>query len=254
MRFIPQFLFVFIVGGLGGVIFMSAVLPGLQNFGPFRAISFLNGLGNGARIIERTERIVTQGQAALREAVNLQQNGILLFSATDKIGKQTFVNGVVLTNDGIVVTPHSIVQKNVRYAARRPEDWFAAEFLGGYADVGLAFFKVRDLRMKPVSFGNIKDLFAGQQIFLLARDENGEVVARDGIVERGADLDGRFEISSRLYEKSPEGASLFSIEGNFLGMFLGAPQEKETEPVSSQTIREFLEKTMREVTSRSGGP
>ena len=246
MRLFAYIIFVFVVGGLGGIIVPKVFLPYLQSVWPVRDISFLQRLVAGTTIIERTERVVVQEDSAFQAAIDSQKNSVVAIRALGRKGELAYASGLALTNDGIFVAPSSVVKADVtQYLVRSPEDWFNAEYLGIDSTRGLAFFRAEDLRMTPVSFGNPRDIVLGQRLFALGMPQEGRLYATEGIVRAAAANSHGLETSVQLSSGGQTGSTLFSIEGKALGMLFFVSKE-ETKFVSSLDIQLFFQEVLNE--------
>lgn len=246
LRFLSKFIFIIVVGGIGGVLFIEAALPYLQRNGWVQRITFLQKIGTETNIIERTQKIIVEENSALEDAIAQSKQSIVAVQAVDASGKQVaYASGLVLTNDGVVIVPSTVVkQESKNYHVRGAHDWFNAELWGIDIKTGLAIFHAADLRLSPAAFIDEKDIVLGKRLFALSMpQENVQHVEGGMITTIGQDMQ-KYDTSIRLRLQAYDGSAVFSLDNKVLGIerFVN---ENETKLVSSQDIEFFLQKTLK---------
>lgn len=247
-RFFSKLIFTIVVGGIGGVLFIEAILPYLQRHGFVQRIPLLQKMGGETNIIERTERIVVEENLALEQAIMQGEKSVVAVQAVDISGKQVaYASGLVLTNDGVVVAPSTIVKQESRiYHMRGARDWFNAELWGIDIKTGLAIFHAPELRLSPAAFSDDTSIVLGRRIFALSLPQENTYHIEDGMITTvvsGNSASEQYTASIRLSSQMYDGSVVFSLNNKVLGLarFVNA---NETKFVSYKDIDSFLRKTL----------
>ncbi|MBI2463061.1 MAG: trypsin-like peptidase domain-containing protein [Candidatus Spechtbacteria bacterium] len=245
VHFLSKLTFTVVVGGIGGVLFIEAALPYLQRHGLVQKIPLLQKMGTETTIIERTEKIIIEENSALEQAIARSKQSIIAVQALDASGKQVaYASGLVLTNDGMVIVPSTVVkQESKNYLVRGARDWFNADLRGIDIKTGLAIFRAVDLHLSPAAFVDEKDIVLGKRVFALSMpQENVQHVEGGMITTIGPDAQ-KYDTSIRLLLRGYDGSAVFSLDNKVLGIGRFA-NENETNLVSSKDIESFLRKTL----------
>lgn len=243
MAFFLRCFLVFLGGFLGAALFI-ALLPSLHTHWPLKNVPAFAEFGNGNTVIERTEQVVVEETTAFQDAVAAQRNGIVALRAVGARGNDlAYASGIVLTNDGLIAVPFSVVRRDAKqYLIRGPQDWFSADVVAADAAKNLAILRAKDVHLPPSSFANSKDVALGQTIFSLSMSREGQWHVERGIVSQIAngETPPQFSFSSTQPVRTGEG--IFTYDGKLLGM--GIALEKEEIFVSSQVLQDFMQQVL----------
>lgn len=234
-------LVIFLLGGLGGVLADSFVLPKLASLPPFSKLEFIRSAGSGTTIINPTERITVTENIALENAVDRIIPALVFiqsFSGSKLVGQGS---GFAVTADGLIITATSnFPAKATSHLVYRDSHSVAAQLVRIDTKTGLALFKIGETNLPVVSFADIGQIRLGERVVLVGarlNDKKLDQFVNLGVVRAiGEALELNLDESDILANGSP----LINIKGEVIGLNLvGASGLKETIP--SDTIKKFLE-------------
>lgn len=236
-RLIFSFLFIFIVGGIGGVFFDRFAVPILDGVWPFSFIFAEPIMEPGVTVMNRKEEITVRENVALEKAIEKTLKTVVKVEALSARGTlQKEGTGILVTNDGLVLVPYDLVKQGVVYVvadgARHEAGIFKKD-----SERNLAILMLKEGRFPAASFGDAAKLKLGERIFLLGfgvEEAGSYPFALEGIVK--SLQDSAFEIS--MFDSFAHGAPIFTIEGELVGISLVGGKDLLVVPIS--VIRPFL--------------
>lgn len=235
-QFLASFLFVFFVGGIGGLFFNQFVLPALQYSWPFSAWISSFRQEPGITVVNKKEEIIVRESDGFEKAVEKALKSVVKVEVESRGTVLKEGTGVFVTNDGLVLVPYDLVRAGtpfVLFGDRRLE----AKLFKQSRELNLATLIVKDGRFPTVSFADIERLKLGGRVFLLGigKEEQGSLpFVVDGIIRSIGE--SAFEVS--MFDASAHGAPVFTLEGNMAGLSLVSENDFFVLPIS--TIRSFL--------------
>lgn len=170
------FAFVFVVGGLGGMVFDRYVLPKLSTSNIFSRCSFLRKANENVTVINKIEQVVTHEEAPIKEVVKKASDSMVSIVSNDKNvidGKNESKTGigVSISSDGLIMTTkESILTNNAEYKVftSRGESFSATMIaIDEYSE--LAFLKVEASNFNVIPFANGESLNGGQKVIAMGR-------------------------------------------------------------------------------------
>lgn len=120
--YLAMFLFIFLVGGAGGVWMDQSVIPSLANKYPFKNYAFFKSISDRTNIINNTNNVIISDDSALLESVRKVSPSVVKITANyvfkekpPTTKKKTTVelktsienrnlSGVIITGDGMILT------------------------------------------------------------------------------------------------------------------------------------------------------
>lgn len=173
-----QWLGVFFVGGIAGVLFSQVFLPQLAAWPFFNKIAWFGNLNDGTMIINKTEKIYLAQDAAYQEVINLVANSVVAVQVKKGSKVLNEGSGFILTSDGLVATADISLFKNasqilVWYDGQSSE----AQILKQDPQNGLALLKIIGSNLPVITLGDLNNLRLGETVLLVgAGVENGQLV------------------------------------------------------------------------------
>lgn len=221
---------IFILGGLGGVIFDRLIVPKLSTY-PFVArLGIFKKLTEQVTVINKTEQVVIREDDTVEKVISQPATAVVnivaLPSANKSVKKEaTPQTGVLITNDGLVVTysERPFGNGELRYAAILFDGTnHTLTFVGHDPLTNLSFFRLNDVTNTPaIALANSDDARVGKKLIALgngsAQYQNRLAVSTLGSINHTFNLSGKTVASSEKWE------GVFEIDLNFPENFIGGP-------------------------------
>jgi S1-C subfamily serine protease len=228
---------VFVIGGMGGIVFERSVIPWLATHEPFSRIPRLTI--ERVTVLQPREEIIIDRAQALERAVAEVRDALVLVERRDRDGNVVATaSGVAITSDGIVATAASMVGTRGTFVIRRGNETFEASFLRRDEGGRVAILRSEMKNVTALPFAEEGDVRIGKAIFLLRaiEDPTRGVVPS---VETGSiitDVTEKPLKTDLIVERDSLGAPLFTIEGKLIGI-IGS----DGEVIRVPTFRTILE-------------
>ncbi len=174
-KFAVVVVFVFAVGGAGGVYFDQKVLPFIRTNRYLSKINFFKHVGENVTVIQNTQQVTIKDAESIGEISSQASNATVsimsLASQKDSVTKA--VNkidktgtGVVVTSDGLIVTyRQAIIESDASYKVFLYDgSYYDATLLGVDNFTNLAYLKVTAPNLTAISFGDSSALQAGKKL------------------------------------------------------------------------------------------
>lgn len=116
LRFISLIIFVFFIGGIGGILIDRFALPYLiAKYPKLNEYDFIKQINERTTIIKVTEEIkISQDKAIVNAIEKVSPSIVQIFSADENINKNTYIgSGIILTSNGYIITSANIIKKPV---------------------------------------------------------------------------------------------------------------------------------------------
>jgi len=241
LRKVFSFIFVFILGAVGGIWAQAFMLPYFASTAPFENWEFVRDWSSRIRIVTDSREIIIGKDEAIEEAVQRNENAV--------VGIQTWQgnraregSGFIATADGFILTLASVVPRNsdVFIYRKDEEEPIEAKILKRDGEKNLVLLQIEMNGLQTVGFANLNDVKLGMPVFLLGKifEEDGlTTIVNQGIIKADSETD----IRTNIFEISTLGGSpLFDIEGRVLGLTTVDAEGKVT-GIPSSTLREFAD-------------
>ncbi len=163
-NFFAFWFFVFLVGGIGGAFLVKVFLPWLAGVSPFDRISWLENFKDGTTIINKTEKIYLNQDTIFQEGINKVLGSTVAIYAERKDKKISGSTGLILTNDGLVVTAGSY-PAGAKFFVLRDNKRYEAQVLKEDKENNLLLLKIAEVNLPVVALGDISNLKVGETIF-----------------------------------------------------------------------------------------
>lgn len=227
IRLIGIFIAILLIGGIGGVIMNTYVLPRVIAWSWVSEMGILDAAAERTTIIEKTERITVQEDDSAETSIAQPSTttATLIFPkrVTGRVTEpEMAIPGVLVTNDGVIATyredgaflptPHVILNNGEQNEV---------ELLGYDSFTNLLFYKVKkSINTPTILFANSDDIRTGKKIFLL----------RNGIMKNESHIDFAV-MAGREHTLNLNGAiatsekweGVFGLTSGITSDFVGAP-------------------------------
>ncbi|NTW75528.1 MAG: serine protease [Candidatus Moranbacteria bacterium] len=236
--------FVFVVGGLGGVFFRDRVIPSILASFPSlsRADAFRNFVGN-TTVIERKEQLIVREDDSVDAIVSQPATAVVnIISAVPKgttgsvfqEGKSR--TGVLLTNDGVIVTyadsssdegsvtmvpDGSSVKDAAFHVLLHDGSSHEATFIGNDRLTNLSFFKIEANNLPAIQFANSDDAAPGKKLVAIGNAyEEYQNRFSIGVLSNRNKL---FNLSGKTVASSEKWEGVFETDHADPEVFVGGP-------------------------------
>ncbi|MEI7750026.1 MAG: trypsin-like peptidase domain-containing protein [Candidatus Moraniibacteriota bacterium] len=233
---VALFVFVFVVGGVGGVFFRDRVIPSLlASFPSLSRMDLFQNITGNTTIIERKEQMIVQEDDSVDAIVSQPSTAvvdIVVSIPTKGTALPTFQagsdqTGVLLTNDGIVVTygsplPATTPAKDATYKVLLHDgSSHDATLIAEDRLTNLTFFRIAGNDFPAISLANSDDSSAGKKVVAIASSyEDYQNRFSIGVL---SDRDKRFNISGKTVASSEKWEGVFETDLANPDAYLGGP-------------------------------
>lgn len=262
-------LVIFIVGGFGGVLFdryaasKLAAIPGLANLSIFKKLT------ERVTIINKTEQVVIREDDSVEKIVSQSATAVVNIVALAHEGSAAkkevaTTTGVLLTNDGLIVTysEKPFGNGDIRYSILLFDGTsHAANFIGYDPLNNLSFFRLNDAMSTPaIALANSDDARVGKKLIAIGNAfteyQNRLAVGILGNNNRTFNLSGKTVASSEKWEGVFEmdlagsenfvGGPVIGFNGEMVGLVGALVIDNVTKSflIPSNVVRESLDRVI----------
>lgn len=224
--------FVFIVGGAGGVYFDQHILPFIRTNKFLSRIGFLERTAENVTVINKTEQVIIKEDDSVNEIASQASNAVvnIVSIATSKdpltkVSKTTDQSGsgVVVTSDGMIVTyRQAIIEKDAKYQVFLFNgNNYEAKLVGIDEFSNLAFLKIDAPNLTAISFGDSSSIRPGKKIVAIG-NSFGEYQNRyaAGLL---SNIDKTFNLGGKTVSSSEKLEGVFETDFNSQEEYIGGP-------------------------------
>lgn len=228
-------LFVFVVGGVGGVYFDHQILPGIRANKYLSRWDFFKKATENVTVIYNTEQVTVKEDDAVKQVASQAANAVVNIVSIAKpssgqkagIGSSGVDNlsgtGVIATSDGLIVTyRRAILENNAQYKVFLPGGaTYDASLTGidGFTD--LAFLKIDASNLTAISLADSADFHPGRKLIAIG-NSFGEYQNRfaAGLLSNN---DRTFNLAGKTLSSSEKLEGVFETDFAEQAAFLGGP-------------------------------
>lgn len=217
------------LGGVGGVLFDRYVVPRLASVPQLSGVDFFKKATERTTIINKTEQVVIREDDTVERIISQPATAVVNIVALEngsKAAKEVATTtGVLLTNDGLVVTysEKPFGDGDVKYSILLFDGTsHAANFVGYDVLTNLSFFRLADGANTPaIALANSDDARVGKKLIAIgnafAEYQNRLSVGILGNIDRIFNLSGKTVSSSEKWE------GVFEMDLSDPENFVGGP-------------------------------
>lgn len=170
---------IFILGGIGGTFFDRSLLPWLAVQRGLDRVGFLKRAADNVTIINKTEQIAVQEDDSLGTIISQPATAVVTLipelKSTSEKNKQARINpvtGVLLTNDGVIVTyrEQGILETDTESMTALLFDGSShkANFIGSDPLTNLVFFRIDVVDAPSISLADSDSALVGKKLIAFA--------------------------------------------------------------------------------------
>lgn len=227
--------FVFIVGGIGGVVMRDRVMPSLVAFFPSLArMSLFQDLAGKVTVIEKTEQLVVREDDSVDAIVSQPSTAVvnIITSEIKETNAQIFRTGnshtgVLLTNDGLIATydtfPEISFSQGSDYAYRVllfDGSSHEAKLVGRDSFTNLVFFKIEGT-FPAIAFGNSDEARPGKKLAVIGNSfEEYQNRFSVGVLSQRNKV---FNLSGKTVASSEKWEGVLDMDLANAGEYIGGP-------------------------------
>jgi S1-C subfamily serine protease len=235
MKNLQKFIIILIVGAVGGIFSTQILWPYFVE----KPLMEKYKIKEAPTYVVQKEEIYIQENVALVQAIEKVEKSVVGIG-TETSGGQKFLkgSGLVLTNDGLIITLSSLVSSDSKVFY--DGETIPTEILKRDSQGNLVLLKVEKENLPVCRFADLKKTKIGERVFLLGEkyDEDANAFIKftnEGIIKS---FDESLVETNLSEGKFAPGTALFNIEGEMVGLnYLSAEGEILAIPI--QKIREF---------------
>lgn len=236
VRLVTLLLFVFVVGGIGGVFFEQYAIPRIRSNAKFSRLPFFKKASESVTIINKTEQItVNENDSVNKIAQNAANSVVNILSANREETKINKVassvaqkesvsgTGVIVTSDGLVVTYRSaILENNADYIILLSSgSYYEAKLIGIDEFTNLAYLKVDASNLPVIAFANSDSYYPGKKMVVIG-NSFGEYQNRfsAGLL---SNVDKIFNLDGKTVSSTEKLEGVFETDFNNQKEYIGGP-------------------------------
>lgn len=217
-----DFLKTFVIGGLGGAVFLLGIAPTAYKYNFLNSAKLIDQVLPAREIQKVKEEIITfvSEEKKSETAISKSRDSVVAVKSFRGGLLIRFGSGVVFTQDGLIVTANQVVPEGAtNYQVISDDKILNAKVVLRSVLKNLALLKVSDDSLKPADFSG-GDLKVGNIVFVvgkLALLQKPELFANRAFVSLIDNQSKKIVLDGR-YENYLSGAGLVSDNGNFRGL------------------------------------
>ena len=248
MKKLFSLLFIFVVGGIGGIFFDRLALPYLAHTRLGVRFPALKRTGERTTIINKTEVVKIEETGAIPELAGRVQHAALAVEVTRriKLGLRTvsstteLTTGLALTSDGLLLLPLDESYVTSTMSLVDGDARVKLEVLSTNTTVGFMLLRAPGKQFTPLAFTD-EEPKLGTRLFALSRERAaGEIVPSFQATMLSTFTSRFFKVSSAL----PRAAILVNFKGEVAGVSLHNRNGPDT-IVPSSVLRNISEELLR---------
>lgn len=239
LKNIFKIIIIFVFGIAGGIFANQLLWPYFVE----KPLYYKYQLANIPVSITETKEITIEENTALQDAVEKIENSIIGIRTKTKTGKTISGSGLIITNDGLIVTLAELVPRGgdfVFFVDNKTPNW---QILKRDVKNNMALIKVELNDLKTIGFADFEKIKLGQRVFLagmIFSKTKPLKAVNQGIIKFFSQDEENSYIRTNIIEKSAlAGSALFNIKGELLGLNT-IDSEGRVTAIPIPKLREFI--------------
>lgn len=225
-------LFIFIVGGIGGVFADQQILPLIRTNKLLSKVDFLKRSAENVTVINKTEQVTIKEDDSVNEIASQASNAVVnivsVASIKDPLTRVSKIadqsgTGIIVTSDGIITTYRSaIIEKEASYKVFLFNgSYYEAKLVGIDEFSNLAFLKIDAANLTAISFGDSTAARPGKKLVAIG-NSFGEYQNRyaAGLL---SNIDKTFNLGGKTVSSSEKLEGVFETDFNNQKEYIGGP-------------------------------
>lgn len=248
-KFIVFTVFVFTIGGIGGVWLDRILLPTLLvKYPALSQFEYLKRMNERTTIVRETEDVKISQEEAISGTIEKVSLAVVEIQIKNAAGQfQRAGSGIVITSNGYVLTPlqniysGNAVSKDIQIKLKNDRT-YTAQVSAQDTNYSLAILKVSADNLSVIPYASSEDLKLGQKLIIINDTVLTDIISRflDSYQMPGSTdsaLQKRIQITQKL-DTASAGSAVIGVDGKLVGVEQG---ENIVIPISE--IKSFIEKS-----------
>ncbi len=175
-----------------------------------------------------TSIVYSQNELPAEKIYEIVNNSVVVVLAYDKLGNQYQGSGIVISNEGYIVTNYHVCKDADRFEINHYKKEFKnIEILKQDPDKDIIILKVKDITLPPIATGYSSLLKPGQRLYAIGSPEGYENSISEGIVSgvrNDPNGNALIQMTTPITDGSSGGAVVNS-KGELIGMSISGQHE-----------------------------
>ena len=229
-NFIVLFIFVLIVGGVGGILTDRFAIPYfLAHYPQFNRYEFLKKVNEHTTVVEVTKEVKISEDGATVEAIKKALPSVIQVVEPAENSNDKFIRkgaGVILTSDGIIITSAKNInitdEEKIKADSLKVElnngKIYPAKLIAEDSLTGFAVIKIEENDLPVLAITAFDNIEVGEKIIALDDSVAVDIVSK--FVDSGKTMKKRIKIMNSLNE-SFNGAPIINLKREIVGISQG---------------------------------
>ncbi len=234
----------FIVGGLGGIVFDYVIFTKVVTHPAWSQNEIIKAIDNRISVVRTVEKIIVADNESIADIASRAASTVVYIESVKFDGTRVGGNGVVVSSDGVIATTADIVSTKDEMVYVKLADGTVHDVKTIFPDSysGIVFLRIDAENLATISFANSDNARSGKKLIVIARsrfDDDaqfalGGLFGRDyskSIAQPKSDfLQGVliFDFSQDILSKSI-GSPAVDFQGNMVGLIAKDKSQNATE-------------------------
>ncbi len=228
-RLLGAALFVFVLGGLGGVWLDRFFFPTLVvSYPELGRSEFLKQLSDRTTIVQQTQQITVSQEEAISDVIDKVGPAVMRISNRNAAGELEEVgSGIILTSDGYLITPlknlyTGAAQSKEVQAKLKNGKTYTAQLIATDSDYNLSILKIEENNLSVTPYAGAEELKLGQKLIVINDAVATDIISKllDNYKPAGSTDSGlqrRIQLGQSL-PGSFAGSAVINLEGKLVGV------------------------------------
>lgn len=253
-KFMVSMIFVFVIGGLGGIWLDRIFIPTLLvKYPELSQYEYIKNVSERTTIVHETREVKISEEEAISDVIEKMSPAVVEVLEKNASGQEEMTgSGIILTSDGYIITPLQNIFARTGNANTVSQDTqirlkndktYSARLVAQDANYSLAILKIDENNLSVIPYANAEDLKLGQKVIILNDTVGTDIISKfidNYIMPNSTDssFQKRIQISQKLAATSA-GSAVIGVDGKLIGVEQG---ENIVIPLSE--MKGFIEKSI----------
>lgn len=224
-------LYMFIIGGIGSVVFQAYILPKASSSTTFSKLKLFKKASENITIVNKTEQVVVKEDDSISKIASQAGAAVVNITSISEKNKSPLNpmsgikngTGIVVTSDGLIATYRTAINEtdSVYKVFSFNGSSFDAKLIGIDEFTNLAFLKIDTSNLSVISFANSDDFHPGKGLIAIGNSfEDYQNRYSAGIL---SNIDRTFNIGGKTLSLSEKLEGIFETDILNQEDYLGGP-------------------------------
>jgi S1-C subfamily serine protease len=228
-RLVAFAVFVFLIGGFGGVWLDRILLPNLLvEYPSLNQYDLLKRMNERTTIVRETEEVTISQEEGTADAIERVRPSVTEIMTKDASGQYAPIGtGIILTSDGYVLTPlkniYSGANLNADLQVRLKDGTSsAAEIISQNTDYSLAILKIDQSNLPVIPYADSDNLRLGEKLIIVDDTIVTDIISRTiNDYKMPGSTDSSYQQRIQIVQDlgvTSSGAAVINVEGKLVGV------------------------------------